>query len=341
MANKTGLRSVVVGGVSALAVVVALVVFVGVDDLLRRLAAVSPATLLLLAGLAAAWLTCWGVSLYVVLRTLGWHGSLPRAVALYTSVNFANSVVPFGHAGAGPVAALLVTRGADTDYDTSLAAVACVDALNVVPSGVFVLGGVGVLAGTAALDPMVGGAAVLGVILLAVALAAGVAVYRNHRGATESVLAILTWVSDRLARILPGVPPLADRIDSLGSHVEGFFESVGRLSSDRAAVAAVLALSTLGWGALTTALWVATDAVGPGISIAVAALTVPLSMLAIVLPLPGGAGGVEAGIVLLLVSAGGLTPAGAAAAALLYRATVWALPVLVGGAVTVVMQTRP
>jgi len=68
----------------------------------------------------------------LVLRALGANVALPRAVLLYTSVDFANSVAPFGHLGAEPLAALFLSRATDAEYGTSLAAVAGVE-LFVVP----------------------------------------------------------------------------------------------------------------------------------------------------------------------------------------------------------------
>jgi uncharacterized membrane protein YbhN (UPF0104 family) len=92
--------------------------------------------------------------------------------------------------------------------------------------------------------------------------------------------------------------------------------------------------SSSGETSLAAALWVAVAAVARPVPVPVSLFVVPLSLLAVVTPLPGGAGGVEAAITALLASLAGLPVVDAAAGALLCRGATWALPVLVGGVVT-------
>lgn len=331
-------RSAVVGFVVAAVAVAVLALFVGLDRLVATFAAVPPSTLALLVGLAGAWLLAWGIALYVVLRALGAAVSLPRAVLLYTSVNFANSVAPFAHLGAEPLAALFLSRGADVEYETSLAAVAGVDALNLLPSSGFVLVGLYYFALTTTLDASIGLAAALGAVLVAAVPILGYVAYRHRRSIAGRLGAVVVAVATSVCRLLPGVVPPTE--EGVGAGVEGFFAGLARISGDRRRVAAGLALSAVGWGLLAASLWVAVAAVGSPVPVSVPLFVVPLSLLAVLIPLPGGAGGVEASIALLLVALAGLSPVTATAGALLHRGATWGLPVLVGGVVTAVTQSR-
>ena len=326
------------GSIAAVAVVAALALFVGLDRLVAAFAAVRPPTLALLVGLAAAWLLAWGTTLFVVLRTLGQAVRLPGTVLVYTSVNFANSVAPFAHLGAEPLAALFLSRGADVEYETSLAAVAGVDGLNLLPSGGFVLVGACYFALTRTLDPGVGLAAALAVGLVVAVPVAGYVAYRHRRSVASRLGRVVVPVARRVCRLLPGVAPPTEA--GVRADVEGFFAGLARLAGDRRRVAVGLGLSTVGWGLLAAALWVAVAAVARPVPVSVVLFVVPLSLVAVVTPLPGGAGGVEAAIALLLASLTGLSTVDATASAFLYRGVTWALPVLVGGAVTAATRTR-
>lgn len=338
MASPSSLRrSALAGFLAAAVAVAALALFVGVDRLAAAFATVPASTLVLLAGIAGAWLLAWGATLYLVLRALGRAVPLRRAVLLYTSVNFANSVAPFAHLGAEPLAALFLSRGADVEYETSLAAVAGVDALNLLPSSGFVVVGVCYFALTTALDPGLGLAATLGVALVATVPVVGYLAYRRRRSIAARFGAAVVAVATPVCRLLPGVDPPTEA--GVRAGVEGFFAGLARLSGDRRRVAAGLALSAVGWALLAASLWVSVAAVARPIPISVPLFVVPLSLLAVVIPLPGGAGGVEAAIALLLVSLAGLSPVDAAAGAFLHRGATWALPVLVGGAVTALAGT--
>jgi len=167
---------------------------------------------------------------------------------------------------------------------------------------------------------------------------AGYVAYRHRRAVAARLGTVVVAVAAPVCRLLPGVsPPTAAGVRA---DVEGFFAGLARLSDDRRRIALGLVLSAAGWGLLATSLWVAVAAVGRPVPVPVALFVVPLSLLAMVLPLPGGAGGVEASIALLLVSLAGLSPVTATAGAFLHRGATWVLPVLVGGVVTAVAGTR-
>jgi len=72
---------------------------------------------------------------------VGFAAAAVAVAALALLVGPDRLVATFGHLGAEPLAALFLSRGTDAEYETSLAAVAGVDALNLFPSAGFVLVG--------------------------------------------------------------------------------------------------------------------------------------------------------------------------------------------------------
>lgn len=103
----------------------------------------------------------------------------------------------------------------------------------------------------------------------------------------------------------------------------------------RRRLAACLGLSALAWGSFVVALWLSLSAVGHPIPLGLATFVLPVGMLALVVHLPGGVGGVEAALIGLLVTVGAVPVAGATAGVLLYRAITFWAPLVFGGVVTV------
>ena len=134
MIREGDLRTTLVGFAGALCVLAVLLWFVGVGDVVSALSMASPPVLVVIVVVATCWLTAWGLSLRTVLGVLGAPITIPSAVLVFAGATFANNVTPFGQAGGEPVSALLVSRASDSEYETGLAAIASVDALNFVPS---------------------------------------------------------------------------------------------------------------------------------------------------------------------------------------------------------------
>ena len=321
---------IALGLLVAIGIVVLLLVVVGIDDVIASLTAADPTVLVGVVAVALCWLASWGLSLYVGLRILGVPTSAPRAVLAFAGVAFANSVMPFAQLGGQPVAALFLSRTTRSDYETSLLATATVDALNLLPAGLFVLIGAGTLARSRSLDGEVG-LAVASVVGLSVALPLLAyaawryrrAVGRHGRRTGSAVRRAVTVVLP--ARRLPSPEALRERLGR-------FFGGVGRLRSNPRSLALGFAFSLLGWVFFVSSFWLSLVAVGYRVPFGVVLLAVPTSMLAVALPSPGGLGGVEAMLVFLTVSLSGIDPAGALAAALVHRGATHLLPIVIGAA---------
>jgi uncharacterized protein (TIRG00374 family) len=324
------LRATVAAFAGAGVVLAVVLAVVGVGDVLAAVGRARPVVVLAVVGVALGWLLCWGLALRTVLGVLGTRLSVGRSFLVFSAATFANNVTPFGQAGGEPFSALLVSRVADSEYETGLAAVASVDALHFLPSVGLALVGLGYYGTTVAFGDRLAVAAV-GVGGFAAAVAVGGSLGWRYREAVErAVVGATAPLFELLGRLAPGraAPARAAVADRVG----GFFETVERIAGDRRALVTALALSALGWVGLAGSLWLSLFALGHPVALAAPLVAIPLGSMASVTPLPGGLGGIEAVLVALLVPTTGLAPATVGAAVLVHRGATYWLPVVVGGA---------
>ncbi|WP_135821470.1 lysylphosphatidylglycerol synthase transmembrane domain-containing protein [Halostella litorea] len=328
-----GTRAKVAGFVGATAMLAALLWVAGVDDVVAALGQASLPVVGLVVAVALCWLLAWGLALRTVLGGLGIPLSVPRSFLVFSGAMFANNVTPFGQAGGEPVTALLISRATDSEYETSLAAIASVDALNFVPSIGFALMGVAYMATEVTFDARLEYAAA-SVGALAVALPAVAYVGWRHRYRVErAAVRVVTPVVQLVGRLIPRrSPPTADALER---RIDGFFRTIERVGADRRTLLLALAFSALGWFAQMCSLWLSLYALGHPVSFGAVMLAVPLGSVAGVTPLPGGLGGIEAVLAALLVPTTGLPLATVSAAVVVHRAATYLLSTAIGGGVAV------
>lgn len=324
-------RATAAGFAAAFAVLAVLVAVVGVGDLASAL---RQAQLLVLPAVLVAaiiWVTSWGVALGVVCRALGVAVSIPQVVVVYVGALFANNVTPLGQAGGEPITAFLVSSVGDTEYETGLAAIASADTVNFVPSTVFAVVGFAYLSVAVTLGPRLRLAAGM-IAAAAVVVPVVAAVLWWHRRRVEAAVARVTVpVARAVGANVPRVrvPTKA----GIEARIGGFFQSLEVVARDRRTLAAAVGLSALGWFAQMLSLWLSLYALGVTAPLAAVFVAVPVGAFAGVTVLPGGLGGVEAVLVVLLVPTVGISAATALAAVLVHRTATYWLPMLLGGAV--------
>jgi uncharacterized protein (TIRG00374 family) len=289
--------------------------------------------LVLLATLA--WLAVWSVSLNTVLGILEIDLSYLSSFLVFAGATFSNNITPFGQAGGEPVTAYLISRAADAEYEQSLAAIASVDTLNFVPSITIALVGAGYFASEVALGANENLLVAIGaVVALAVVVPALIYVGWRRRYRVEArVVDALTPAIRAVAGRLPRVPVPAP--EGIERRINGFFRAIERLASNRRGLAVALGASTIGWLCQMLALWLAFAAIGVDVRLSVALVVVPIAAIAGVTPLPGGAGGIETVLVLLLLAAPlpQVTEPVAVAAVVIFRGAVYWVPTVLGGVV--------
>jgi len=328
-------RATILGFVGALLVFAVLFTFAGVDELVAQLQAADVRLVALVVLVTLGWLAAWAFSLRVVLDVLGVSLSVPQAFLVFTGAMFANNVTPFGQAGGEPITALLISRVTDTEYETGLAAIASVDTLNFVPSITIALVG----AGYFVTETAFGANRRLEFALAAVAvLAIGVPslVYlgwRRRYQVEARVVGVLTPAIRAIATRLPRVP--VPTVGGIERRINGFFRAIERVATNPRGLALALGLSAIGWFFQMVGLWLAFRAIGTPIPLSIALFVVPIGAIAGVTPLPGGAGGIETVLVVLLVAAPlpAVTEPIALAAVVVFRGAVYWTPTVLGGLV--------
>ncbi|MFC7082272.1 lysylphosphatidylglycerol synthase transmembrane domain-containing protein [Halorussus caseinilyticus] len=329
-------RSILVGFGAGGVVLLALYSIVGLEDVLSALSQADPLLFAAVCVAAICWLFAWGLALRTVLSVIAVDVSMWQSFLLLAGATFANNVTPFGQAGGEPFSALLVSRTTGTEYENGLAAVASVDTLNFVPSISFALVGVGYYATRFTVGNRVELAAVA---LVALALAVPVAAYlgwRSRHHLSDLVVRAAVPVGRTLGRALPKLEPPEE--PQVRDRIEGFFGALERVGGDHHQLALAVSFSALGWFLLSVSLWLSLGALGHWVPFAAALFIVPLGSVAGVTPLPGGLGGVEAALVLLIVPITGVDAQTAAAAAVLHRGATYLLPVLLGGSATAMLE---
>ena len=321
-------RALLIGFAGAITLLVGLSLLVGVDRVLESLASAEPTLVAATIALGLCWLAAWSLMLRSVLATLGVGIPAGKSFLVYASAVFANNVTPFGQAGGEPVAALLISKVSAARYETGLAGIATVDVLNVVSSLAMILVGVGYYATTARVGERIETAVGSALVLIAAIGTLMVLVWRYRDRLVERASGATAFVIGYLP--VEDTDPVTVERD-VADRLHRFFDRVERVATSRERLLAVLGLSLLGWLFQTAALLAAFAALGHAVPIYVALFVIPLGNLAGATPLPGGLGGIEAAFVALLVPTTGIAAPAVTAAVLIYRGTIYWLPVLIGG----------
>jgi len=340
--DTTRRRSIVVGFGLAAVVLGAVALYIGTSEIVATLQRALPGAVGMVIVAAIGWLVAWGLALHQVAAALGISLRRRWAILLIAGGLFWNNITPFGPAGGEPVAAYLVTQQTDTTYERALATVASVDTINLIPSVSLAAVGAMMLVGSAS-GPV--GDDLLGILSVVTVLAAllglGAIVIYRYRRTLRGGLTHASHIPIRaLAGVLPRVrvPPIAE----VRRRTRGFTTAVVRVATDRSRLMGALTASTIGWGCQMLGLLFALRAVGIDAPIAAVVVAVPLGAIAGITPLPGGVGGIETVLVVVLLALPAVVigEATAAAAVVIFRGAVYLLPVVVGGLVTVLLGVR-
>lgn len=329
---------ILLGFLGTAAILGILVVLVGVGEVAAAFGLLEPGAVGLILAAGLAWLGAWSLALGRVLRTLRIPVSTRGAVLLYASAAFANNVTPFGQAGGEPFSALLISRATDTEYERGLAAIASVDSLNFVPSIALALVGLAYYVARFTV-----GDRILVVIAVVVGLAvaiplAGYGLWIGRARVRSVVAHTLTPLVGAIAGVIPRLE--APEPATIRHRIDNFYGAIGRVATGGGNLALAMAYSTVGWLMLATTLWLSLWAIGHPVPATIVIIVVPVGTIASVAPLPGGAGGVEAATVLLLVPTTGVSAATAGAAAIIFRGATYWVPTVLGGLAAAWLQGR-
>ncbi|WP_128476944.1 lysylphosphatidylglycerol synthase transmembrane domain-containing protein [Halorussus pelagicus] len=335
--NGAQLRTTVLGFLGTFAILGLLLYFVGVEGFVQELRNADTEMVVLIVVMALGWLAAWGFGLRTVLDVLGVNVSFVKSFFILNGAMFSNNITPFGQAGGEPVTALLISKVADTEYERGLAAIASVDSLNFVPSIVLALGGAGFYATQTSFGRQLQLATAAIVVLSLAVPIVGFVGWRNRKRLRRAIARVLAPVLRFVTRVAPIDVALSR--ETLETRISEFFDSIERVATNRRGLALALGASTAGWMFQMVALWLAFAAIGNPISFAVLLFVVPVGAIAGATPLPGGAGGIEAVLVALLISlpGAGVSSGTAFAAVALFRGAIYWVPIVIGGGVVSVV----
>lgn len=325
-------------GLAAAALVFA-VMFWLVDARAVFAAARSADPVLLLAVVATIllWNASWGLALWNVLGALDVDVPVPTALLVNAAGAFANHVTPFGQAGGEPVTAWVLTKTADTDYEVSLASIASLDAINVVPSlGFAAAGALYYVVTTTTNGPL--GLLPVGVLGAAVALPVVALLVWRNRDALGRRLGVFGPAVHRVASAIPLVP--TPDLETVRERFNGFVEAVTRVAVSRERLAAAVGCSALGWAFQATGLWVTFLALESFVPVYVPFFVLPLGKVGSLFPTPGGLGGTEAINVTLLTLLTAASVPTIAAAVTIHSVGGYLLTTSVGAAATSALGVR-
>ena len=321
----------------AIGLLLAFLYVVGVDEVVDTLFAADTGAIGILIAVVLCWIAVWSASLRIVLQLSDLPHPLVRTYLAYTTMMFWDNVTPLSTAVADPIAAGVISRAFDIEYERGLAVVITVDFLNFAPSPLFAVVGLLYVALTAVGGHTIKTIAVPLIIVLLVMAVGSVLVWWRRRRLGDVIVTILVAVERTVRRFLPSSE--GGRLE-FERRMETLIQQLETVAARRRALVTVVLLAVAGWSLLALALWLSLYAVGVVVPVGVALFAVPLVTVIELVPLPGGVGGLEPLLVLLLVPTTGGTIVAVTAGVILFRIGTHWLPIVFGGAALPVLLYR-
>ena len=329
--DRTTAAKILVGFVVAGVLIYLLGVVVGWNEIFSTLAGADFRWLAIACVSTAICLAAWGKAWQVVLGVLGIDVPFRKLVVTYYAATFANYVTPLGQAGGEPFIAYVLSKDTEANFEDSLASVVTADLLNLLPFFNFAALGLGFLLLQASLPERAEFLA-QGLAVLAVGVPGLIYVGWRHRDGVEgAVLRFVRPIAGRTKRI---------SVEGVRRRIDRFYASLERIAAEPWQLAYALTFSYAGWVFFALPLYFAGRTLGLPVDILVVLFVVPASTLAGLTPLPGGVGGVEIALVVLLVALTPLAAGPAAAVALVYRLASYWFALVIGGLATMWVIAR-
>lgn len=280
---------------------------------------------LIFGGVLGLGVTWW----YVIREVTGY--SVHDGVRVFLAAQFANGITPLGQLGGEPFIAYVVSRDSGVPYEKSFGAVLAADILNTVQFFTFSLFGILLFLYYYPLDPLV--AKILRIILVLIVLAIGVFVlFWKRKG---SALQAIGWAGGRVGHLMERAGKRTD--GSWDAYFvqkgENFYGVLENLLQKKRTVGVALVLSHASGLLWAVGLYVTILSLGVDAPLSALLFILPISLLTSYLPLPGGLGGIEIMLTLLLAAVTAVPAPTASAAALLFRVFSYWLVLLVGGVI--------
>ena len=319
---------VAVGLLGAVLVLSLLVLFVGLDEFISSISSADPLLAASAIVCAFLWLSAWTGSFYVVTNYLKIDFSYLDSIRTYSTVMFANNVTPFAHLGGEPIAAGFISKIVKEDYEKCLAALSAISTIHFIPSLLFfTLGSFYILATGAGIPDSLDNL-MFAFLILTMGIVAAIYLLLNFKdGLQYNISNLLIWVSNLLSRI-PKIPSYEP--DEIRTKVAGYFSEFFKVATNKRVIFLAGLASTTGVFLQSLGLWLALQAVGTNVPLVLTILAVPIAGLASALPLPGGAGGIEAVLITIIVALSQNPVPEVTAGVILMRGAIYWTPIVLG-----------
>jgi len=323
-------RATVLGFALAVALLSVLVYLAGTDEVVAALLAADAVVIGGLAVVVGCWIAVWGASLRLVLRAFDQPAPPARTYLAYATMMFWDNVTPFSTVAADPLAAGVLSRAFDVEYERSLAVVVTVDFFNFVPSPFFAAVGLLIVGSSAVAGGVIGRIAGPLLAVLVAASVGSVLAWRHRRRLAAAAATVLGRLERTVRRLVPGLDRRTDL--EFRRRATTLLDQLETVAARRRTLAALLLCGVTGWALLSLGLWLSLYAVGVVVPLGVTLFAVPLVTVIELIPLPGGVGGLEPLLVLLLAATTGAPLATVTAGVLVFRLGTHVLPTALGGA---------
>lgn len=296
---------------------------------------------LLVGGMLVAFggIMLMGVSWWVMVKPVAGIGFLD-GLKVFFSTNFANSITPFGQLGGEPFIAYILSRDADIPLGESFGAVLAADIVNTVPFFSMTILGMILYTTLHPVNRFAANVMIVLLVLAALTFGALVFVWKDARPIVK-----VFGIMGRFGNWFTTVTGL-EKYGALGRVNRENLREKGRtlhqifhtLLRDWKRVLVALTITHLANLLGAVGLYLILLSLGVTPPLTGLLFVLPASLIASYLPLPGGLGGIEIAMVLLLVSVLGIPSATATAGALLFRIpTYWSI-ILIGGTLSSMMS---
>lgn len=305
-----------------------LVYLVGFEEFISTIQSANTTFVGLVIASSVVWISMWGGTFYIVTNHLNIQFSYLKSIRTYSTIMFANNVTPFAHLGGEPIAAGFISNIVDENYEKCLGAISAVSVVHFIPSVFFfILGSIYIVTIGSGVPESLEGLMVLFLLLTFFIITVGIVLGKYRSLVEENISSFLISFLNILGRI-PRIPEYQK--DDIREKVDGYFSNFIQVATNRRVVLFSTIASTLGVFFQVIALWAGLVAVGAQVPFILVLITVPVAGLASALPLPGGAGGIEAVMITILVSLTEFDAAGIAAGVILMRGAIYWTPVIIG-----------
>lgn len=317
------------GVIIGILMIVLLVAFVGIEEFINSFMNADPILGSFSVLFALFWLILWSGAFYYIANFTGMNMSFKKSFLTYSSVIFAHNVTPFAHFGGEPVAAEFLSRSVKNNYDRCLGALSAVSAVHFAPSLLFFSLGTIYIFITKNGIPKELTFLMSGFMILAIAMITTVLLVIFYKQSVVSRITILIKYIGSIWNLIPYLSNIQD--EQIENSVDGYFNTLMTVTSNRRTVLIAVTLSISGVLCQSVGLWIATKSFGATIPLIYPVVAFPMARMASALPLPGGAGGIEAALITILVAlTSSVSITTITASVVLMRGAIYWTPITIG-----------